>query len=353
MVSYLRSVQSRWMSGTRPIHRAAIIAGLALLVVTSCAGGGRIEETVDINGTVVPARIKIATANVGGSYYPVGNAIAQVLSSELPGVSATAETSSGSGQNIRMLDADQIHLALANAAITFPARRGAQGFEKQFAMEVVISLHASINLFLALEGSGIAEIADLKGKRVSVGPAGGGWDYYVRPILAAHGVSYSDFQPVYEGQANAIELLKDGAIDAVMVGGSIPHTTILSATATHDIEYVTLDETALDSLRAEYPFIKKSIIPGGTYEGLDEGFWAVETGAAQLIVRSDADPDYVYLIAKTIYENRDAIAEMHPAGAEITPDRAAMDTGIPYHEGSLRYFSEIGLRDPEPDSSGD
>ena len=352
MVSCLRSVPSRGMSRARPIHRAAIVAGLALLVLTSCAGG-RIEETVDIDGTVVPARIKLATANVGGTYYPMGNAIAQVLSSELPGVSATAETSGGSGQNIRMLDANQVHLALANAAITFPARQGAEGFEKQFAMEVVISLHASINLFLALEGSGIAEIADLKGKRVSVGPAGGGWDYYVRPILAAHGVSYADFQPVYEGQANAIELLKDGAIDAVMVGGSIPHATILAATATHDIEYLTLDETALDSLRAEYPFIKKSIVPRGTYEGLDEDFWAVETGAAQLIVRSDADPDYVYLIAKTIYENRDAIAEMHPAGAEITPDRAAMDTGIPYHEGSLRYFSEIGLRDPEPDSSGD
>ena len=173
MVSCLRSVPSGGMSRARPIHRAAIVAGLALLVLTSCASG-RIEETVDIDGTVVPARLKIATANVGGTYYPMGNAISQVLTSELPGVSATAETSGGSGQNIRMLDANQIHLALANAAITFPARQGAEGFEKQFPMEVVISLHASINLFLALEGTGIAEIADLKGKRVSVGPAGGG-----------------------------------------------------------------------------------------------------------------------------------------------------------------------------------
>jgi hypothetical protein len=62
-----------------------------------------------------------------------------------------------------------------------------------------------------------------------------------------------------------------------------------------------------------------------------------------MLVRADANADFVYLITKTIYENRSAIAAAHPAGREITPERAAMDLGIPYHEGSLRYFNEIGI----------
>jgi hypothetical protein len=73
---------------------------------------------------------------------------------------------------------------------------------------------------------------------------------------------------------------------------------------------------------------------------------AADSGTAQLLVRADADPDYVYLVTRTIYENRAAIAAVHPAGREITPERAAMDIGIPYHEGSLRYFNEIGIWNP-------
>jgi hypothetical protein len=73
---------------------------------------------------------------------------------------------------------------------------------------------------------------------------------------------------------------------------------------------------------------------------------AVDSGTAQLLVRADADPDFVYTVTRTIYENRERIAEIHPAGREITPERAAMDIGIPYHEGSIRYFNEIGIWNP-------
>jgi hypothetical protein len=94
---------------------------------------------------------------------------------------------------------------------------------------------------------------------------------------------------------------------------------------------------------AEYPFIRTVIIPDGTYNGQEGDIIAADSGTAQLLVREDADPDLVYLIARTIYENREAITQMHPAGREITPDRAAGDYGIPYHEGALRYFEEIGI----------
>ena len=328
--------------------RVGIVAASTLLLLGSCAGGGAVEETVNVDGVSIPARIKIATASVGGSYYPVGTAIAQVLN-ELPGVAAAAEVSSGSSQNLRMLDANQIHFGLSNAAITFPAIKGVESFEKPFAVRAVISLHRSVVLFVALKDDGITTFGDLEGKRVAVGPAGAGWDYFVRPILAAHGVDYDSFRHINEGQANATEFLTDGSVDAIIVGGSIPHATIMAANATDDLEYLEFDEAALDGVTAEYPFIRKFSIPAGTYKGQDQEFMAADSGTAQLVVRADADPDYVYLVTKTIYENRDKIAEMHRAGEEITPERAAMDIGIPYHEGSLRYFSEIGIWNPQTD----
>jgi hypothetical protein len=110
-----------------------------------------------------------------------------------------------------------------------------------------------------------------------------------------------------------------------------------------------MDADALRRINADYPFIRAFTIPAGTYEGQDTDLPAADSGTAQLLVRADADPDYVYLITRTIYENRADIAAIHPAGREITPERAAMDIGIPYHEGSLRYFDEIGIWNPRPE----
>ncbi len=315
----------------------------AALVLASCAGGERLAETVDVNGTAVPPRIQIATASVGGSYFPVGNAIAQIITENLEGVVATAENSSGSNQNIRLLDSNQILFGMANAAITSSAVVGGGEFEKAFPVAAVISLQSSVAVIVALEDSGIATMSDLAGKRVTSGPAGGGWEYFVRPIIGGHGVAWDDFRQIYEGQANAMELLKDGSVDAVVVGGTVPHSTITSAATTHDLVYLQFDEEALARITAEYPFIRPVTLPPGTYAGQDEPLQVADSGTAQLLARADADPDLVYLITKTIYENRETIGEAHPGGREITPERAAMDIGIPYHEGSLRYFREIGI----------
>jgi TRAP transporter TAXI family solute receptor len=337
----------------RPFLAVTILL-LSLMGLASCARSGSEqpgEPTVEINGANVPERIKIATASVGGSYYPIGNALAQTLSRNLPGVLVTAENSSGSAQNIRMMDAGQVHFGLSNAAITYPAVRGLEGFEKPFPMKAVISLNASINIMVALKSSGIRTWADLKGKRIVIGPAGAGWDFYAKPIFAAHGLNYEDIRPAYEAQAAAMELLTDGIVDAVFVGGSVPHATILSATASHELVYLEFDNAALDKVTAEYPFITKFTIPAHTYKGMDKEFLAVDSGTNQLLVHENANPDYIYLIARTIYENRDTVAEMHPAGKEITPERAAMDIGIPYHEGSLRYFNELRIWNPKPASN--
>jgi TRAP transporter TAXI family solute receptor len=319
-----------------------VVAGFS-----ACAGT---EEAPAAGG--MPSRIKIASGNVGGAYFPMGNAIAQVLSTKVPGLLATGEASGGSSQNIRMLDSRQIDFALANASITFPAiRGGSDGFEKPYPVRAVMTLHSSVNMFLALKDSGIRTIADMKGKRVSVGPAGGGWDAYTKPILAAHGVTFDDFTPVYEGQSSAVDMLTDGNVDAIFVGGSIPHATVMSATAQHDINYILFDEAALDRVNVERPTIRKFPIPANTYKGQAMELWAVDSGPAQLLTRADADADFIYLVTKTLYENREEIAKMTPAGREITPERAGMDIGIPYHEGSLRYFKEINIWNPKPGSS--
>ena len=331
------------MRRNRIWDRTRWLGVLAAACAAGCGGGERDAAMVDVDGTAVPARLQIATASVGGSYFPVGAAIAEVITDNIPGVAATPEVSSGSNQNIRLLDAGEIHLGMANAAITSSAVVGGGEFEKAFPVAAVISLQSSVAVIVALEDSGITAVADLAGRRVTTGPAGGGWEYFVEPIIGGHGVAWDEFQQIYESQANAMELLKDGTVDAVFVGGTVPHATIVSATATHALEFLPYEADALARIRAEHPFIVPVTIPAGTFNGQEDDLPSADSGTAQLLVRADADPDMVYLITKTIYENRDVLAQAHPAGREITPERAAMDIGIPYHEGSLRYFREIGI----------
>ena len=101
-----------------------LVVGVAGCLSTSCAGSERSEPTVVVDGTTVPSRIKIASSPVGGGYYPMGNAIAQVLGTQLAGVIATNEATSGSAQNLRMLDGGELHFGLANASVTLPAIAG-------------------------------------------------------------------------------------------------------------------------------------------------------------------------------------------------------------------------------------
>ena len=222
---------AKCVSQSDPRIRLAImlVAALAVFVSTSCARSERSEPTVDIDGTTVPSRIKIASSPVGGAYYPMGNAILQVLGTQLPGLIATNEATSGSAQHLRMLDGGEIHFGLANASVTLPAIAGSEPFERPFPVRAVISIHANVNLFVALEDSGLSQFSDFVGRRVAIGPAGDGWDIYTRPILAAHGVSYANIRPVYEGQSNSMAMLTDRLVDVVQLAGSVPHAPILAA----------------------------------------------------------------------------------------------------------------------------
>ena len=153
-----------------------------------------------------------------------------------------------------------------------------------------MTLHSSVNLFNALKNSGITTIAEMKEKRVSVGPAGGGWDAYTKPILAAHGLTFDDFTPVYEGQSGAVDALTDGNVDAIFVGGSVPHATIVSATARRDINFVEFDGSALDRVNVERLTIRRFPIPANTYKGQDKDILAV--------VRRQTSPDHCGCVAR-------------------------------------------------------
>lgn len=289
--------------------------------------------------------LSIGTAPPGGAFFVVGSAIAEVAATHAPGDrwQVTAEATKGTQENILRLDKGEIEFALANAAITFFALRGQAQWDREFPIRTVMTLAPNVALFLAPAGSGIESIADLRGKRVVVGPAGAGFEHFVGPILAAHGLSYDDFRPLYDTQTGAVALLADGSADAAFLGGAVPTASITQACAAHDIRFIPFDPKAVDRLTEQYRFFERKTIPARTYRGQTHDFHGLNVGSMILVTSAQVDEETVYWLAKTLFEHADEVAEKHPAGKAINPENVVRDTGTPFHPGAIRYFRERGI----------
>ncbi|UCD52564.1 MAG: TAXI family TRAP transporter solute-binding subunit [Phycisphaerales bacterium] len=289
--------------------------------------------------------LSIGTAPPGGAFFVVGSAIAEVVGthSSARGWQITAEATKGTQENVRRLDKGEIEFALANAAITFFAVRGQAEWEKQHPVRTVMTLAPNIALFITPADSGVKTIADLKGKRVVVGPAGAGFEHFVGPILAAHGVTYDDFNPLYDTQTGAVALLADGSADAAFLGGAVPTASITQACATRDIHFIPFADDAMDRLTEQYRFFDRRTIPADTYRGQAEDFHGLNVGSMILVTSAQIDEETVYRFTKTLFEHAEEVAEKHPAGKAINPKNVMRDTGTPFHPGAIRYFREIDI----------
>jgi TRAP transporter TAXI family solute receptor len=289
--------------------------------------------------------LSIGTAPPGGAFFVVGGAIAETLSAHVEGASwvVTAEATMGTQENIRRLANEELDLAMANAAISYFAARGGRDWETPQSIKAVMTLAPNVAFFITPANSGVKSIADLKGKRVVIGPPGAGFEHFVEPILEAHGVKLSDLSPLYGTQSAAVDMLSDGSAAAAFLGGAIPTASITQACASGDIYFVPFEETARQILIEDYAFFQPALVKANTYRGQDEDYPCLNVGSMHLITSASKDEDTVYQLTKTLYENREEVAAKHPAGRAINPNNAARPVGTDFHPGAVRFFREIGI----------
>lgn len=309
--------------------------------LVGCGGGG--DESGDAEPS--PVFLSFGTAPPGGAFFVVGSALAEVVNETgaAEGFSVTAEATSGSQENIRRLATGEIDFALSNAAITYFAVRGTEGWDRAYPVRSVMTLAPNIALFIAPEGSGVESINDLRGKRVTVGPAGAGFEYFVGPLLAAHGLSYDDFSPMNATQQAAVDMLTDGASDVAFLGGAVPTASITQLSASMDVTFVPFGETEKQQLVDGFLFFRPATIPSETYRNQAEPFEGLDVGSMHLITSADVPDELVYTVTRLLYENRELVVEKHAAGRAINPSNVVRDTGTEFHPGAIRFYQEIGI----------
>jgi uncharacterized protein len=320
------------LRGGRLIVLGSMCAALLAAAMTGCNRGER-------------QYINVGTAPVGGTFYTVGGAISEVVNNhrgDLPW-RVNAESTGGSMENIRLLTRGRMQFAMSNASITYFAVRGEGDWEEAHRATAVMTLFPNVAMFVTGADSGIERVADLKGRRVYIGPEGAGFEYFVNPILEAHGLTLSDIEPRYGSQQTAVDLLGDGAVAAAMLGGGVPTPAISQVAQSMEMRLIPYDEAAMESLIAQYAFFEPAVIPGGTYTGVDDDYHGLNVGSAHLIAHADVDEQLVYDFVRLAYENREEIVQRHAAARAITPQNVVKQTGTPFHPGAIRYYQEIGI----------
>lgn len=288
--------------------------------------------------------ITLGTAPLGGAFVPVGNAIATTVDENKGDLNWVVSSSAtkGTQENIRNLESGDLQVAMANAAISYFAVRGEGAWKSKREIRAVATMAPNVGMFVTTQSTGIKSIADLKGKRVVLGPAGAGFNYFLEPLLEAHGIKYSDMTVLNGNYLSASNMIADGKADAAFMGGAHPVTAAGQLCSSQDVVFLKFDETAVEKLKA-YPFYFNVPIPADKYSDLNEDLMGINVGNMQLLSHADVSEDVIYNFTKVMYENRAAIAEQHPAGKALNPKNIIRDTGTPFHAGAIKFYKEIGL----------
>ncbi len=291
-------------------------------------------------------RISIATGGTGGVYFVLGGGLARMISQYIPGVQATAEVTSASVDNMRLIGAKRADIAFTLNDTAYDAWRGIGEFRgSPIPIRVLAPIYDNYNHLVTLEGTGIHTVADLRGKRVSVGAPGSGTEVTALRILRAAGIDPDrDIRKERLGVAPSADALRDRKIDAFFWSGGLPTPAVLDLASSPGIRIriVPLD-TVLDALRKEHgPLYARGVISRIVYPGMDQNVPTIVV-ANLLVVHRDFPEDLAYEITKLIFERKRELETVHAEAKNISLLRITGRTPIPFHPGAARYYREKGI----------
>jgi len=293
-------------------------------------------------------QLSIATGGTGGVYYPMGGGLAEIINNHIDGYSATAEVTGASVENMGLIATGDADLAIGLADTVAQAQTGTGRFEGQ-QLEMIrglASLYANMVQIVALDGSGITSLSDLRGRRVSVGAPGSGTEVNAQQILNANGITYDDIDEQRLNFNETADALANGDIDAGFWSVGAPTSSILNLATTQSIHMIALTPEEMTAAIGANPIFARTSLPGGIYNGVDQPVPVVGVPNV-LVVSSAMDDDLAYQITRAMFENIDELRAVHPAANQTTVEFTLDATPVPLHPGAIRYFEEIGATVPD------
>lgn len=287
--------------------------------------------------------INVLTGGTSGVYYPMGAAISDIYAKNIEDVRTQVQATKASVENLNLLQQGkgEIGFALGDSVEMAVEGNPEAGFNAPLdKLRAVAAIYPNYIQIVASKDSGIKTLADLKGKRLSVGAAKSGTELNARAILEAAGMSYDDLEKVeYLPFAESVELMKNRQLDATLQSAGLGVASLKDLATSIPIEVVTVPEEVSAKLGAAYI---PSVIPAGTYDGQAADVPSVSV-INILVTHDGVSDDTAYQMTKLIYENLDTLKAAHSAANDIDPAKAVENLPLPLHPGAERYYREAGI----------
>jgi len=289
-------------------------------------------------------QLAMGTGGTGGTYYAFGGVLGQYVKNHA-GIDCIAIPTDGSKANIQGIDAGDYQLGTVQSDVMAYAWQGTNSFAEDGAIKsfrVIGGLYAEAVQLITVDPE-IKTVADLAGKKVSIGAPASGVYFNAIDVLAAVGLTEDDIDAQYQNFNDSAESLKDGRIDAAFVVAGAPTPAVMELMTTNqNARLVPIDGEVSATIMASCPYYTEYKIPAGTYRNQTEDVTTI-TVKATLIVSADLDEDTVYAITKAIFDNAADIAKEHAKGAELSIENATSGMTAPFHKGAAKYFAEKGV----------
>ena len=287
--------------------------------------------------------MKLMTGPMGGSWYPLGGAIADAVQKEIPGASIAVAPGGGIA-NLEGIELGKCDIGFSNSSSGVDGFLGRPPFKKKMEnMRQWANLYPQYFQMVVLADSGIKTVADLKGKVIAPGPKGQTGEFAATQILQIYGLTYKDMAKVHHVSYNdTVALMKDGHCDGWLLCTTIPASTIMDLAHTRKIRLLSLPEDKIQAMQKLNSGYVRRTVPKGTYQGVDSdvpgvGWWT------HLVISAKLPDDLVYKMTKTLVANLPRFGQVVKDLKGVTAKDLAEDVGIPYHAGALKYYKEIGV----------
>ncbi|MEI5667186.1 TAXI family TRAP transporter solute-binding subunit [Bosea sp. CCNWLW174] len=314
------------------LHRRAL-AGIAALTLAATPMAARAQDFINV-----------LTGGTSGVYYPLGVALSKIYGEKIQNVRPTVQATKASVENLQLLQQGKGEIAFTLGDSLDAAWKGDEeaGFKSPLKkLRGITAIYPNYVQIVASKDSGIKTLADLKGKRLSVGAPKSGTELNARAILAAAGMSYKDLGKIeYLPFAESVELMKNRQLDATLQSAGLGVASLRDLATSVEITVVEVPAAVVD--KAGPPFVKVSI-PANTYTGQTA---AVPAAAVvnYLVTHEGVKEETVYQMTKAVFDSLPDLAAAHAAARSIKLESALEGMPLPLHPGAARYFKEKGLK---------
>lgn len=287
--------------------------------------------------------INILTGGTSGVYYPLGVGLSKIYGEKIKGSKVQVQSTKASVENLNLIQEGKGEIAFVlGDSVKYGWEGNAEaGFESKLDnLRGIAGIYPNYVHIVAAKSSNIKTIADLKGKKVSVGAPKSGTELQARAILQAAGMSYKDLGSVdYSPFGQSVELIKNRQLDATIQSAGLGVASIKDLANSVDIVIVEIPESLIAKLGA--PYVSETI-PADTYKGVDKD--VKSAGIVNFLITSKKVSDETaYQMTKNIFENLPDLVATHSAAKNININTALSGMPVPLHPGAKKYYQEKGL----------